>query len=117
MLYTTKVIKIGEVAESFLNEGMFILFGDQVPGELEDICFITKKASVKGPIQQGMEFQIADSSFKITSFGVDVQKNLDELGHITVKFDGLEIAELPGTIHLENKKAPKILIGDQIVIK
>lgn len=115
-LYKTKVINIGNEAEMFREEGMIILFGENAPESLSDYCYNIKVEPVAGEIEAGMELSIGSEKYSVTAVGSVVRKNLSELGHITIKFDGSREAELPGTLYVENRALPKINIGEEISI-
>lgn len=115
-LYKTKVINIGNEAEMFREEGMIILFGENAPESLSDYCYNIKVEPVAGEIEAGMELSIGSEKYSVTAVGSVVRKNLSELGHITIKFDGNREAELPGTLYVEDKALPEITIGEKISI-
>ena len=115
-LYKTKVINIGNEAEMFREEGMIILFGENAPESLSDYCYNIKVEPVTGEIEAGMELSIGSEKYSVTAVGAVVRKNLSELGHITIKFDGSREAELPGTLYVEDKALPEITIGEEIFI-
>lgn len=115
-LYKTKVINIGNEAEMFREEGMIILFGENAPESLSDYCYNIKVEPVAGEIEAGMELSIGSEKYSVTAVGSVVRKNLSELGHITIKFDGSREAELPGTLYVEDKALPEITIGEEISI-
>lgn len=115
-LYKTKVINIGNEAEMFREEGMIILFGENAPESLSDYCYNIKVEPVVGEIEAGMELSIGSEKYSVTAVGSVVRKNLSELGHITIKFDGSKEADLPGTLYVEDKALPEITIGAEISI-
>lgn len=115
-LYKTKVINIGNEAEMFREEGMIILFGENAPESLSDYCYNIKLEPVAGEIEAGMELSIGSEKYSVTAVGSVVRKNLSELGHITIKFDGSKEADLPGTLYVEDKALPEITIGEEISI-
>ena len=115
-LYKTKVINIGNEAEMFREEGMIILFGENAPESLSDYCYNIKVEPVAGEIEAGMELSIGSEKYSVTAVGSVVRKNLSALGHITIKFDGSREAELPGTLYVENRALPEIIIGEEISI-
>ncbi|AXQ79636.1 PTS sorbitol transporter subunit IIA [Streptococcus chenjunshii] len=115
-IYETEILSIGNDAFSFLSENMLILFGEHVPPELMDFCFKIKVNQITGSIEPGMSMHFGDKSYLITSVGDDVLDNLNNLGHVTVKFDNAINAELPGTIHLRASTAPLPQVGDKIII-
>ena len=47
-------------------------------------------------------------TFNITAVGEIAEKNLANLGHITVSFNGLTGPTLPGTICVEKKEMPRL---------
>jgi len=116
-VFETEITSIGPEAEQFKAEKMMILFGKEAPATLADYCYNIKVTPVQGSIETGGKLMIGNSSFDITSVGNVVQKNLEDLGHITIKFDGATEAELPGTLYVEAKEMPIIKSGTQIVIE
>ncbi|MBE3592238.1 MAG: PTS glucitol/sorbitol transporter subunit IIA [Thermoanaerobacter sp.] len=120
-IYETIVTKIGAKVQDFYSEKIVILFGDNVPDELIEYCVLHNSKIDKAHIdykniEVGDILKINEEKFKITAVGELVNVNLKNLGHITIKFDGSTIAELPGTLHVENKNIPIINVGDAIVI-
>ncbi|WP_394238461.1 PTS glucitol/sorbitol transporter subunit IIA [Niallia oryzisoli] len=115
-IYENKVINVGPLANSFLEEKMFILFGTEAPQDLKDFCYNINVLDTDGEIKAGQTLFINNDSFEITSVGNLVQRNLTTLGHITLRFDGSASAELPGTLYLENKEIPVIEEGTELKI-
>lgn len=116
MIFETKVTNIGPEAEMFRAENMLIFFGDEAPETLADYCYNIELKNSVGEILPGMTFSFDDQSYQITSVGDVVKKNLDDLGHITLRFDGSAEAELPGTLYVEEKEMPVIKVGTKISI-
>ena len=117
MIYQTNIKAIGTEAEAFEEEKMVILFGDNAPDELIDFCYIIDINEVEGEITEENILKIDDEEYKITKVGTAVRKNLNDLGHITLKFDGSEHAEQSGTLYLENREMPKFKENSTLVIK
>ncbi|RIP34861.1 PTS sorbitol transporter subunit IIA [Staphylococcus gallinarum] len=115
-MYKTIVKDVGSEASAFIEESMIILFGDNAPDELSDYCYIIEINSIEGEITETQKVCIDDQTFEITKVGASVQKNLAELGHITLKFDGSTQAEQSGTLYLEKAEIPKIEIGTKLQI-
>lgn len=116
-VFETEVISIGSEAELFKDEKMVILFGKNAPDTLKDYCYNIKVNPVDGSITTDSILIIGESSFKVTAVGDVVQKNLEELGHITIKFDGSTSPELPGTLYVEEKELPELAIGTHVTIQ
>lgn len=114
--YETIVNKIGPLVVDFLPEKMLILFGKSAPSELEDYCLSITINQLNKKIKVGDILQIGNSKYRITAVGEAVEKNLTTLGHITLKFDGSETPELPGTLYLEASPISQIYTGDVIRI-
>lgn len=116
-IYETIVKAIGKEAALFKSENMLILFGLEAPADLRDYCYNIEVQPVSQEIQPGMVLKIGEQSYQITAVGNVVRKNLSELGHITIKFDGATVADLPGTLHVESKDYPGIDLETIITIK
>ncbi len=116
-VFETTVKEIGKEAELFKEEKIVILFGEDAPESLADYCYNIEIETAKAAIQPGMSLSFDKENYSITAVGRVVRKNLDELGHITIKFDGSPTAELPGTLYVEAKKMPTIAVGTRVKIQ
>lgn len=115
--YETEVVEIGDQALEFLNENMLIMFKAGAPVELRELSVVHKvKTALRECPVVGNKFSIGNSIYEITSVGDVACKNLEQLGHVTLKFDGAVDAELPGNIHLTPSKMPEIKVGININI-
>ncbi|WP_431802345.1 PTS glucitol/sorbitol transporter subunit IIA [Halobacillus andaensis] len=99
-----------------MKKKMIILFKQGAPAELEEFSVSHEINQLKEDIQVKDTLKINDHEYKITGVGNAVNKNLDSLGHITLKFDGSQEPELPGTLYLEDVKVPEIHQGDIVEI-
>lgn len=115
--YETEIVDLGSDAQMFKDEDMMILFGKNAPADLIDYSYIINVNDLSGEIETGMTFSIDEETYKITAVGEVVEKNLNDLGHITLKFNGATTPELPGTLHLEDKEVPDADIGSLITIQ
>ncbi|AUN19340.1 PTS glucitol/sorbitol transporter subunit IIA [Clostridium botulinum] len=116
-IYNTEVNKLGIMVEEFYGEKMIILFKDNAPEELADYCVLHGKNELNDEIQVGDIFKIDGEEYKVTAVGDEVYKNLRDLGHICVRFDGSTNAELPGSLYLEDKKIKEIKEGTVIEVE
>lgn len=116
-VYETKIVSIGSDAEMFKAEEMMVLFGKDAPEDLADYSYIIDVNAINGNIEAGMVVSLDDQSYGITAVGDVVEKNLGNLGHITLKFDGSDEPTLPGTLHLESKELPDVKVGTTITIQ
>lgn len=115
-IYKNKIKSIGSAVESFEDEEMFILFGDNAPDTLKDFCYCIDVEPINEDIKEGETLIIDKNEYKITAVGNVAQKNLVNLGHITIVFDGADEASLPGSMHVEKKDVPKLSVGSEISI-
>lgn len=111
---STKVCSIGEHALDFVNERMVIFFNKKVQRELSTYSILIDDLEGEANIEVGDFVVFDDMEYRITAIGEVALKNLRELGHCVVKFDGKSNAELPGNIHVENKAMPQFKKGMQI---
>lgn len=107
---------MGACVNSFQDECMFILFGNQAPDTLRDYCYVIDVLPINGKIEPGQTAEIDGNPYTITAVGELVEKNLGALGHVTFAFTGETQADLPGTIYLEKKPIPQLNIGSRIQI-
>lgn len=115
VIYENKVKNLGDLVSAFGDE-MAILFGDNAPDTLKDFCYTIDVKKVEGVIEEGDTIIIGSERFKILAVGNVAQKNLEELGHLTINFSG-EKDVLPGAIVVEMKPCPKIQVGTEIRIE
>lgn len=116
IIYKNKVKALGDLAETFLDEGMIIFFGDNAPDTLADYCYSIDINKVEETIKSGQTLILDGIAFKITAVGDVAEKNLVNLGHITIAFNGSTEPTLSGTICVEKKKIPSMKIGSEISI-
>jgi glucitol/sorbitol PTS system EIIA component len=115
-IYKNKIINIGPLANTFLEEKMLILFGNNAPQDLKDFCYNIDVVDADGEIKAGQKLLINNEEFEITAVGNLVQRNLTNLGHITLRFDGTTTPKLPGTLYLEDKEIPAIELNTELKI-
>ena len=112
-IFQTDIIELGEQVDAFFEEGMFVLFGENVPDTLKDFCHFIDQKNVDGTIKKGDKLVIDQKEYLITAVGDIAQSNLETLGHLTVVFSGAKEAGLPGSICVEAKPMPKLSVGKQ----
>lgn len=115
IIYNTTITAIGELVSAFYEEKLMILFNENAPEELAAYCVLHEGNEVLDLIKQGDILVIANKEYTIVYVGDEVQKNLEELGHISLRFDGQKEG-LGGSLYLEDKALPTVKIGDVISI-
>lgn len=116
IVYKTKVNEVGSEAKGFRDIQMLILFGNEAPDALRSSCYIIDVNRVDENITTGMLLAIDGKKYKITAVGNEVQNNLTNLGHIAISFTGTTVAELPGTLYVEEGDYPELNVNTQIEI-
>ncbi|CQR23653.1 PTS system sorbitol-specific enzyme IIA [Streptococcus varani] len=112
VIFETKVVAIGPEALGMIEgANMLILFGEEAPADLAEFCFSIDNKNLNGPIQVGGKLIIDNQEFVITAVGDLVEKNLRNLGHISVNFDGSADVSLPGTLHAQADCLPTLEKG------
>ncbi|MGT2753767.1 PTS glucitol/sorbitol transporter subunit IIA [Streptococcus ovis] len=116
-VFETKIIAIGPEAQNMIADaGMFILFGEGAPADLAEFCFTINDKTLARPIQIGGKLVVDGLEYPITAVGGVVEKNLSNLGHITVALDGSVEGSLPGTLHIQVENPPVLKEGTVIQI-
>lgn len=114
-IFETKIVAVGPEAEEMINgANMLILFGQGAPADLAEYCFTIDNKNLNDDITSGGRLKIDDLEFTITAVGNLVNKNLSNLGHITISFDGSSQASLPGTLHVDGPQRPVISEGSLV---
>ena len=118
-IYGTKVTALGGQVGDFIDAAkMIILFEESLAlPELRDCCVMHTGNQVADQIKVGDIFKIGEEPYEILAVGSEVQTNLTNLGHITVKFDGGKGEVLEGSLHVEEAPVPEITPGTEITIE
>ena len=116
-IYSSEIVKIGEQAKLFLDEGIVVFFGDNAPEELQDFAVIHKLKEITGEIKVGSEVTLSDAQLKVTAVGHVANENFRNLGHLVLKLDAATESALPGDVSCSYDKKPEINIGDKVTIK
>lgn len=116
MAYTTTITEVGPEAMTFLAEDMALTFGANAPEALRPFCFIIEHAELTGDLTVGQRVLIGEQAWTLTAVGAVASKNLADLGHVTMVFDGADTPRLPGAIHLAGvEETPALGHGVRLV--
>ncbi|WP_332237133.1 PTS glucitol/sorbitol transporter subunit IIA [Sporolactobacillus sp. KGMB 08714] len=118
-MYKSRVMEIGHDALSFDEENIIILFGPKAPKELKDVAIIHHELenSDEYPIKKGGKLVIDNQVYEITALGSVANKNLQELGHVSVYFTDSNEGVLPGSIYVKPNIFPKIKTDSLIMFE
>ncbi|MEO1772218.1 PTS glucitol/sorbitol transporter subunit IIA [Candidatus Enterococcus ferrettii] len=115
--FESSVKEIGTAAGEFASEKMMVLFGEQAPVDLKDFCYSIQVRPLARKLETGDILAFDDQRFVITAIGNKVNDTFRELGHMTIKFNGQITADLPGTVHVEDKNYPQLRVGTKIILE
>jgi PTS system glucitol/sorbitol-specific IIA component len=118
-MYKSIVKEIGELAMSFEEEKIMILFGPQAPEGLREVAVIheVEEDQSESPIKEGSTLKIDDQEFTITAVGSAANDNLKELGHISIYFTDPAEEVLPGAVFASPQVLPQVKDGSVIEFK
>lgn len=116
---TKSIVKeIGALVPTFKEDKIVILFGPQAPAELRELAIIHEFESLaEEPLKAGGIIQFGEESFMITALGSLANKNLKELGHISIYFQEPIEEVLPGSVFAAPHIFPTIEEGTVISFK
>jgi glucitol/sorbitol PTS system EIIA component len=115
VIYHTWVTQLGNMVAAFTEEKLIILFQENAPEELVDYCILHRGNYVADVIQANDVMVISGQDYKIVGVGDEVQTNLQNLGHITLRFDGSKEGQ-GGSVYLEDVAVPTVQAGDVLWI-
>ncbi len=115
--YSTTVQELGVNVHAFKDAKMLIMFNENAPAELREYCILHRGNKLEDEVQPGDVFKLGSAEYKIIYAGSEVQKNLRDLGHITLRFNANAEGEgLEGSLYLEDKPIVDVAPGDEISI-
>ncbi|EAD0586313.1 PTS sorbitol transporter subunit IIA [Listeria monocytogenes] len=111
----SKIMEIGPLVPAFEEEKIVILFGPTATNELREISVIHEFQDVpNNALTKGNTLLIGEQEYIIEEVGSDANKNLEELGHISVYFRSGQNEVLPGAVVVSPEVFPTMTIGDSI---
>jgi len=113
-IFQTTITQIGDSARDALLDDMLITFREGAPADIEEFCFIHRHGNTLGELQTGGWMELAEQRYPITAVGEVASPNLRDLGHLTVRFDGENQAEFPGSIHVAGTTPVDIPLGSTL---
>ena len=116
LIYSSEIVRIGDQANLFLDEGIVVFFGDNAPEELQDFAVIHKLNEITDDIVTGSKIVLSDANLEVTAIGPVANENFKNLGHLVLKLDSATQAALPGDVSCKYDKKPVIEIGDKLEI-
>lgn len=116
IIHQSQIVSYGSEAVETIEAGYLITFGEGAPDALADYCFLLKPEENNGEVKPGMNLAINDANYEVTAVGSVAGRNLKELGHMTLHFDGAASPFADGTVHVSGNMPSSIQSGDVITI-
>ncbi|MBC1376085.1 PTS glucitol/sorbitol transporter subunit IIA [Listeria farberi] len=111
----SKIIEIGPLVPAFEEEKIVILFGPTATNELREISVIHEfQDPPNNTLSKGNTLLIGKQAYIIEEVGTEANKNLEELGHISIYFRSGKNEVLPGAVVVSPEIFPTITVGDSI---
>lgn len=111
-IFKTQITEIGKDAYEMLSNNVLVLFGDDAPDLLKDICFMHTSKELKENIIAGDCIKIDNQLYNIACVGNVACTTLSSMGHCSLIFGQVEDSEvLPGSVYLKETKIPKVEVG------
>lgn len=115
--YSAKFTQIGPLVSEFVDNGILVLFGDNAPEELAEFAVLHDGKKLSKPVAPGDHIVIGLNTFLVLAVGEVANLNLENLGHLVLKFNGQSSVEMPGDVCLESKALPPIDVGMVLTIQ
>ena len=113
--YRTVVKELGVQVHAFKDAKMLIIFGNNAPEELREYCILHEAGPLEATVEIGDILRLGSTDYKVVYVGSEVQKNLRDLGHITLRFNNnCEGENLEGSLYLEDKPIVDVAPGETI---
>lgn len=115
MNYCTVITKVGTMARELLEAGILIIFNENAPETIAEVCYMHPPVSLEDEVKTGDVVILGQEDYLVTEVGSEANTTLKELGHCSFCFDE-EREILPGMIRLKGENYPKLRQGDSVVI-
>ncbi|NBF38795.1 MAG: PTS sorbitol transporter subunit IIA [Spirochaetes bacterium] len=116
--YKTTVLYLGELASEFIDESIMVFFGQEAPEELHEHSVVHEEATgLDGEVEPGDSVIIDGQSYPVLAVGAVANKNIKSMGHLVLKFNGLDTPEMEGDVCLPEVELPKVKPGSVLEIQ
>ena len=116
VVYSTTITAVGALVPDFREQGILVFFGENAPEELHEFSILHKVDNHKRAPIVGDTIAINEDEFTVLAVGSVASDNLLNLGHLDLKANGLNDAELPGDVNVEHRELPMIKVGDRLQV-
>lgn len=115
--YRAKVTAVGPLANEFFESDIIVFFGGSAPEELHEHSVLHDGEILHSDVCPGDMVYIAGKSYVVRAVGSLANKNLRNLGHVVLKFNGQSEVEMEGDINVTAKPLPHLTSGSIFSIR
>jgi len=114
--YSARVKSVGAEGLEFLKLGIMILFDEDAPKDLLEICVSHERAPLESEVMCGDFIEIVSKKYEIIYVGKEVNSSLKTMGHATIRLNWDVSDVLPGDIVVSGESSFHVKTGDMIKI-
>jgi len=114
--YEATVTAVGPLVTEFIQSSILVFFAEGAPEELAEFSILHDGKELKADIQPNDVIYLDDQSYRVLAVGEVANSNFANLGHLIMKFNGMDQVELPGDVCVEAKPVPPIAPGTKLKI-
>lgn len=115
--YRATITAVGEFAGEFIDEGILVFFANSVPEELHEHALVHDQSGEQAEdVQVGDTIHLDGHTFPVLAVGEVANENLRNLGHLVLKFNGLEEPEMRGDVNVPAVPVPSLVVGSVLRI-
>jgi glucitol/sorbitol PTS system EIIA component len=115
--YRTRVVSIGDQVDAFIKAQILVLFQAGAPEELASFSVLHQPEVTTGMLEVGDTLLLGSEPYLVRAVGSVANENLRALGHLVVKCNDRDEAELPGDVCVDAKPLVMLAVGDEIRIE
>ncbi len=118
LIYSSKVISVGQFAPEFFQEDIMVFFGAKAPEELQEHAIVLEHAQPPHKdIVVGDRLCMDGQSLTVTAVGSLVNENFRNLGHLVAKLNVGDHAEMDGDLNVAGARTFTPGSGSRFQIK
>ncbi|MDF2882645.1 MAG: sorbitol transporter subunit [Clostridiaceae bacterium] len=112
IIFKTQIVEIGKDAYEMLENNVLVLFEQDAPELLKDICFMHTSKELRENIIAGDCIEIGSELYNVACVGNVACTTLSSMGHCSLIFGEVKASEvLPGSVYLKERKVPTVGVG------
>ena len=110
-IFALEITALGPLVTEFTAAGVWVFFDESAPEELAEFAILHRSPPPTILLAPGQSLEVDGSHYRITAVGPVANDNLRALGHLVLKADGAQQAEMPGDVSVEARPLPEPAVG------